>query len=179
MGLCQETFIRSQVVTQWTLYGSISGYADYKELFKALQEAQEGDIIELRINCSGGDCSVGTMIIQAMKETRAIVICNVVYPSYSMGSLIAISGDFLVMQKNAFLMFHTYSCMTGGKSPDLIKDVKFMDVALKGMSDEVSSPFLTKSEITRINNGEDFYITADDPTLAARIKRHFKGVESV
>lgn len=176
MGLCQESFVRSKVATEWTLYGSISGYTEYKELLRAFQEAHEGDSIELRINCSGGDSSVGMMIIQAMRETRAAVICNVVYPSHSMGSLIAISGDFLVMQPHSFLMFHTYSCMTGGKAPDLIKDVAYMDSALRGMSDEICKPFLTKGEITRINNGEDFYVTANDPTLEARLKRHFKDV---
>ncbi len=171
-----EHLIRSNVSTEWTLYGPINGYSDYKELLTAFKEAQEGDSIELRINCSGGDCSVGAMIIQAMQQSKAVTVCNVVYPSHSMGSLIALAGDYLVMQPHSFLMFHTYSTLIGGKSSDMIKDMNYMDRALKGLSDEISSPFLSKSEIARINNGEDVYICADDPTLPARLKRHYKDI---
>ncbi len=171
-----EHLIRSTVRTEWTLYGPISSFSDYKELLAAYKEAQQGDSIELKINCSGGDSSVGMMIIQAMQSSQAVTVCNVVYPSHSMGALIAISGDYLVMQPHSLIMFHTYSCMTGGKSSDLIKDVFYMDKALRGMSDELCTPFLTKAELKRINNGEDFYVTADDPTLPARLKRHYKDI---
>ncbi len=171
-----EHLIRSTVSTEWTLYGPIGSFSDYKELISAFKDAQEGDSIELKINCSGGDSAVGMMIVQAMRSSRAITVCNVVYPTHSMGSLIAIAGDYLVMQKHSLLMFHTYSCMTGGKSSDMIKDVFYMDASLRGMSDEICTPFLSKSELRRINNGEDFYVTADDSSLPARLKRHYKDI---
>ncbi len=177
--MIQEHILRSNMITEWTLYGGIDNFNEYKDLIKALKEAQEGDTIELRINCPGGRSDIGMMLVQAMRESKAIVICNVVYPTHSMGSIIAISGDFLIMQPHSFLMFHTYSCMTGGKSSDLIKDVHYMDRALKGMTNEVVIPFLTKAEVKRIDDGEDFYVTADCSSLPVRVKRHFKGISAV
>jgi ATP-dependent protease ClpP protease subunit len=142
MGMIVGCTLKETLVTEWTLYGSINDYSDYKELILALKEARDGDSIELRINCPGGDTSVGAMIIQAIRQSKAVVVCNVVYPSHSMGALIAIAGHYLIMQKHSFIMFHTYSCMTGGKSPDLIKDVHYMDKALKGMTNDLCYPFL-------------------------------------
>ena len=176
MGMVSQYIIKETIQSEWTLYGPIETYEDYKDLIIALNEARDGDGITIRINCCGGDSSIGTMIIQAIQKSKAVVLCHVVYPSHSMASLIAISGDYLIMQEHSFIMFHTYSCMTGGKSPDLIKDVYYMDKALKGMTNELCYPFLSKKEIKRIDNGEDLYITADDPTLPARLKRHFKDV---
>ncbi len=172
-----ENILKSTLRSEWTLYDAITNFNDFKDFFKALKEAQEGDGIELRINCPGGHCDVGMMIVQAIRETRATVVCNVVYPSHSMGAIIAVAGDYLVMQPHTFLMFHTYSGGTYGKSGDMIKDIHYTDEALKGMMDDVVRPFLTKTELKKMHKGDDLYIKADDPTLAARLKRHYRDVE--
>jgi Demerecviridae ATP-dependent protease len=169
-----EHILRTTISSQWTLYDGIDSFSTYKDLISALKEAQEGDSVELRINCPGGRCDVGMMIVQAIKETRAVVVCNVVYPSHSMGAIIAVAGDYLIMQPHSFLMFHTYSGGTFGKSGDMIKDVQYTDEALKGMLDDIVKPFLTKAEISKMHRGDDIYIKANDPTLQARVKRHFK-----
>ncbi len=174
--MISEHILRSVLHTEFTLYDAISNFSDYKELFKALKEAQEGDGVELRINCPGGHCDVGMMIVQAIKETKATVVCNVVYPSHSMGAIIAVAGDYLVMQPHTFLMFHTYSGGTHGKSDDMLKDVMYTDEAIKGMFGDVVCPFLTKKEVERMHRGEDLYIKSDDVTLPARLKRHFKDI---
>lgn len=171
-------FVRKEVIcSEWTIYGPIDSYGDYKDLILALKQANEGDTIELRINCPGGRCDIGMMIVQAIQETRAIVVCNVVYPSHSMGAIIAVAGDYLVMQPHTFLMFHTYSGGTYGKSGDMIKDVHYTDDSLKGMLDDIIKPFLTKVEIDKMHKGDDLYIRYDDPSLKVRLKRHFKDVQ--
>ena len=172
-----EHVTHTNIRSEWTLYDGIDNFNDYKELITALREAQEGDGLMLRINCPGGRCDVGMMIVQAIKETKATVVCNVVYPSHSMGAIIAVAGDYLVMQRNTFLMFHTYSGGTYGKSGDMIKDVQYTDEALKGMFDDIVKPFLTKAEVKRMHKGDDLYIKADDPSMSARLKRHFKDVQ--
>lgn len=177
-------FIMIELMTQitrthseWALYGPIENFLDYNDFIKALKEAQEGDNIEIKINSPGGRLDVGMMIIQAMKTTAATVVCNVVYPSHSMGAIVALAGDYVVLQKHSYLMFHTYSGGTCGKSGDLLQDVQNTDEALKGMMDELIYPFLSKKEITQMHKGEDIYIKYNDPTLESRVKKHFKGTE--
>jgi ATP-dependent protease ClpP protease subunit len=176
MSLVIEHTIRESKTTEWTLYGAIEEFSHYKTLIAALKEAQEGDIIKLLINSPGGSVDVGMMIVQAMQMSRAIIVADVVYPSYSMGAIIAVAGDFLVMQPHSFLMFHTYSTGMGGKSGDLIKMLSHDDDSLKGMMSDICTPFLTKAELKKMHAGDDLYITAKDPSLPARIKRHFKDV---
>ena len=171
-----EHVLRSNIHSEWTLYDGIDSFSAFKDLLKGLKEAQDGDSIELKINCPGGRCDVGMMIVQAIQQTKAVVVCNVVYPSHSMGSIIALAGDYLIMQPHSFLMFHTYSGGTYGKSGDMIKDVAYTDEALKGMMDDIVRPFLSKAEIARMHKGDDLYIKASDPTLETRLKRHFKDI---
>ncbi len=174
--MIEEYVIKTLTQSQFTLYGAIREFSDYKDLFRALKEAQYGDTLELRINSPGGDVSIGTMIVQAIKETQATVVCNVVYPSCSMAADIAVSGDYLVMQPHTFLMFHTYSCLDGGKSGDLLQSVAHNDLSIKMMMEEIVCPFLTKKELKKMHAGEDIYIRAEDTSLPLRVKRHFKDI---
>lgn len=175
--MIKEHIVKTSIHSEWTLYGAIDSFDTYKELIDGLQEAQDGDGIMLKINCPGGDCSVGFMIVQAIRETKATVVCNVVYPSMSLGAIIAVAGDYLIMQPHSYLMFHTYSAMDCGKSADLMKSVIHSDESLKGMMSDVCVPFLTKIELKKMHAGDDIYIKASDATLPARIKRHYKDVQ--
>jgi len=172
-----EHVTHTNIRSEWTLYDGIDNFNDYKDLITALREAQAGDGMMLRINCPGGDASVGFMIVQAIQESKATIVCNVVYPSHSMGAIIALAGDYLIMQPHTYLMLHTYSGGTYGKSGDMIMDVKHNDEYLKGVLQDTICPFLSKSEMNKMHKGEDIYIKANDPTLPARLKRHFKDVQ--
>ncbi len=171
-----EHVTHTSIRSEWTLYDGIDNFNDYKDLITALDEAQEGDGIMLKISCSGGRCDVGFIIAQAVQHSKATIVCNVVYPSASMGAIIAISGDYLIMQPHTFLMFHTYSAMDCGKSADLLKSIAHGDESAKGMMQDICVPFLTKAELKKMHAGDDIYIKANDPTLPARLKRHFKDV---
>ena len=175
--MIKERIIRSSLHTEWTLYGPIDNYDTFKELIVGLEEATEGDSIQLKISCTGGRCDVGQVIIQAMQNSKAVIVCHVVYPSYSMGADIAIAGDYLIMEPHTFLMFHTYSTMDGGKSGDFLQSVGHNDLTLKRMTEDGCYPFLSKAEIKKMHAGQDIYIRAEDPTLSARLKRHYKDIK--
>lgn len=171
-----EHVVKSTICSEWTLYDQIDNFDDFKDLIAAFQEAQEGDGIMLKLNCPGGRVDVGMMIVQAMQESKATIVCNVVAPCYSMGSLIAIAGDYTVMKKHTFLMFHTYFAGYGGKSGDMIKQLAYDDEYTKAVMHDICTPFLTKRELNILHKGDDLYIKADDPTMPARLKRHYKDV---
>lgn len=159
--------------SEWTVYGEFSSFNDYTPLIKALKEASDQDQFIIHINSPGGDVSVGMMVVHAIQQSLATVVCNVVYPSHSMGAILAISGDFLVLQKHCFLMFHTYTTGAYGKSDEIIQDVNCTYRAIRGMIDSVLYPFLSKKELQKMHDGKDIYIHWDDADLQARLKRHF------
>ncbi len=173
----EDHIIKTTVRYEFMLFGAIESLSDYSDLLHVLRDAQDGDSVLLKINSPGGDIDTGMMIVQAIQKSAAVTVCDVVYPSASMASIIAVCGDYMVMQKNAFLMFHTYYMGSGGKSADLMKSLVHYDESLKAMFDDTCTPFLTKKEIKKMHEGDDIYIKADDPTLPARLKRKFKDVD--
>lgn len=166
--------VQQSIYYQATLYDEIVDYKEYEDLVNLLNEASEKDVVEIRISSPGGDAAVGSVLLMAIKESRAQVVCNVIHPSCSMAAIIAVSGDNLIMQPHTYLMFHTYSGGSAGKSDDIVQYVTSTDKAMRGGLFASVTPFLTKKEIERMHHGKDIYIHDDDPNLPERIKRHFK-----
>jgi len=158
---------------QLELLGPLENFTDYDDLIVDLDAATERDVIDLVINSPGGDCGVGQMIIRAIQRSRALVRAVVVYPSYSMASIISLACDDLVIEPGAFLMFHNYSTVIHGKGDEIKQMAANVDLSLVAMMD-VCKPFLTPKEIKMLEHDKDVYITSDDPTLEQRIKKHYK-----
>jgi ATP-dependent Clp protease protease subunit len=168
--------IRKEVFTcsEWTFYGDLDEFEQFSDFIKCLHNANDGDQTLIRLNCPGGRCDIGASIISAMLNSKTSITCLVEAPSYSMGAIIALCGDNLIMKDNTFLMFHDYSGGYYGKGGDTAKAVQYQREQLSRDFESWCVPFLTKKEFSAMMSGEDFYIKNDDPTLAARVKRHFK-----
>lgn len=160
--------------TTWSFFGEIEEFRGYAALIKELYNAEDGDIITLNINSPGGRVDIGRSIITAMHHTKAVVHCHVESDSCSMAALIAVSGDSMTMSENTYLMFHNYSTGMYGKGGDLAKQMQYEQESIYTLFKAWCTPFLTMKEFTAMLAGEDIYIKDSDPTLAARIKRHFK-----
>lgn len=165
--------IESVYRVEYDLYGPFECHDRYENLIHDLNKATEKDIYILRVNSPGGRVDVGMMLVQALQTTKAVTIAQIVHPSASMASVVALSCGGMCMNKHTYLMFHTYSSGSYGKSDELIQDVKETHSAMTGMNDEILHPFITKKELKIMADGKDLYIRADDETLATRIKRHF------
>jgi ATP-dependent protease ClpP protease subunit len=159
---------------QFDLKGEIKSYNDYKDLIKCLHESSENDTVTIRINSSGGLVDVGIMIVKAMQSSSARVLCEIIYPSQSMAAVIALCGDSLNLQKHTFLMFHTYTTGTYGKSDEILQDVVHNERHTKAMFTDIVRPFLTKCETDKMFDGKDIYIHWDDEDLELRKKRQFR-----
>lgn len=166
--------VRTTYQMEWHLFGGINSLEPYYGLLGYLGDMSEGDALMLKISSGGGRVDVGNVIMQAIKETQGMVIANVIYPSASMASLIALSCDVLMMDEDTHLMFHAYSSGSYGKSDDLIQDVLETGRCLNASSAKIMSPFLTKTEIKKIGEGKDIYVRWDDANLQERIARHYK-----
>lgn len=156
------------------LYDVIEDFEPYGDLIDLLGSARTKDTITIKINSGGGRIDVGWMIVNAIRESDAHVIARIVYPSYSMASLIAMACDDLVMDRHSLLMFHNYHGGSDGKGAELIENLTTSDQYIKDMFQDVATPFLTTKEMRHIGQDRDVYIQYNDPTLEARIKRHYK-----
>ena len=155
------------------LYDSFDEFEDYEAFFTFLHEADYNDKVDILLNSGGGRCDVGQMLIRALQKTKAFVTVDVVYSSASMAAMLALSGDALILRPGTFLMFHNYSGGIVGKGDEMLQGMAATTKSIKAMA-EICFPFLTRSEMNKIESDKDIYLHDDEENLEARIKRHFK-----
>lgn len=176
--MSEKYWVKSNVVTSKQLdlhiHGGIECYEDYDGLVKEISSASENDSVIVHLNCPGGACSVGFWLIDHVISMPCPVQMVVHYPTYSMGAIMALCGDNLEIAPDAFLMFHDYSGGSEGKGEEMHQHGTHYRRFFKERFSRLCQPFLTKKEVDRMFKGEDIYIQWDDPTLPARIARHFK-----
>ena len=156
--------------------GAIEEWDDYDHLFKDLKNLTESDIVTLVLNTSGGDCSIGFSIIDRLLNLPCKLDVIVEYPTYSMGAIMALCGDSLKIEPDSYIMFHDYSGGMKGKGGETFLYTDNYRKVFKARFKKLCTPFLTDDEVERMFKGEDIYISDTDPTLKARIKRHFKTI---
>lgn len=139
-----------------------------------LNEVGPSDRVDIIINGPGGRCDIGFGIVRAIKECKGTVRCIVEYPSFSMSSIIALSGQELVILPNAYLMFHDYSTGSYGKGEEVYQQNENYRKFFKNAFKDVCKPFLSERECNEMFTGRDIYIHSDDEILDVRMKRHFK-----
>jgi len=165
--------------TNWEIY--LSDELDdsshsYNPLLNVLNsKIQKGDTVNWYMSNSGGGVDVGQRICYAMKRCKGHITVRLESVCLSAGSLIALSGDALEIAKDAYLHFHGGSGQVKGHNASTKVELEARSKWCYDNDIEFCYPFLTKDEIDYMNeNNIDMYIHGDDPTLKARIKRHFK-----
>ena len=155
------------------LWSDLESFEDYDELMKQLVKIKKDDHVTLKVGTPGGRCDIGFMLTDRFGALPCVVDVIVPYPTYSMGAIMALCGDSLAINEGSFLMFHDYS--TGGRSKgnELFKSTEAYGEIFKHRFNTICQPFLTKKECKDVLEGKDLYIKWDDPTLEARIRRHF------
>lgn len=156
------------------IWDVIEGFDEYDELNKQINKIKADDHVTLRVGTSGGRCDVGFMLIDRFQALKCFVDVIVPYPTYSMGALMALCGDSLVVSEGAFLMFHDYSSGSKGKGNEQFKSTEAYCEIFTHRFNFICQPFLSKEECEDVLQGKDLYIKWNDPTLKARIKRHFE-----
>lgn len=147
----------------------------YAELLHLLRrEVKEKDEVVIHLGNFGGSCHLGVQIINAVKHCKGKVHMQVEFPCYSMGAIMAVSGNSLTLEDDTFLMFHNYSGGSYGKGQEKMDAMVHTDAWLKKAFKRRCTPFLTKPELTKLFQDQDVYVHADGKGLKARMKRHFK-----
>jgi ATP-dependent protease ClpP protease subunit len=167
---------RSKSTKEFDFYirGDIECFEDYDDLIKEFSKVSSDDSVVIYLNTPGGDCSVGFFIIDQIIQLPCPVHMVVQYPTYSMGAIMALCGDALTIQEDAYIMFHDYSGGSRGKGEETADYVNNYRKVFKDRFNRICTPFLTKKESEKMFEGKDIYIHHDDPSLESRCKRHFK-----
>lgn len=114
------------------LYGVIGedGYWDdvtSKQFAEDLKAVEDAVKINVRINSPGGDVFAGQAIYSMLKRCKSEVIVYIDGLAASIASIVAMSGDKIIMPKNAMMMIHKPWTITAGNANDMREQADTLD----------------------------------------------------
>jgi len=159
------------------LSGEIAEPILYTDLLYTLRTAAKSDVILLHLNTPGGNFDTGLQIINNINASDAQVITILEARAYSMGAMIFLAGDELIVHDTCQLMFHNYSSALMGKGNEQQAQVLASGKWFEKVMRQVCKPFLSDEEVARILHGEDIWMDSDD--IRRRLAHLSKGKPAV
>lgn len=129
-----------------------------------LRTATKDDVLELRINSSGGLVNEGKQFYNLIQEKfyhRSVAYLD--NKGYSMGALLFCMADRRVVYPYSDLMFHNYSSGLAGKGGEIMSRVEHKDKILIAFFKNiiVENGFLSEDEFQKMLIGKDYWMNAE------------------
>lgn len=147
---------------QISISGSIKDASDYQDIFEAIRNAGEADVIDILINSPGGYVGTAVQFKHILENTPATTRAHLEAECHSAATIIALACDELVVHPHALMLIHTYSGGGWGKSADLVSSVMAQDTWIKTLMKTSYEEFLSPKEIEALFEGKDYWIDAKD-----------------
>lgn len=152
------------------IYGDISDSNEWGEeeivipsdVDKALKQLKDCKQINIRINSYGGSVFAGQAIVSMLKRFKGYKTVYIDGIAASMGSVIAMAGDKIIMPENATMMIHKPVSMAYGNANDLRHEAEVLDTAEKTLIALYMGRFKgTEDELKKLLN-EETWLTAQE-----------------
>lgn len=162
------------VVNQMHFYISQEVVApdQYIEMIHRIMTAGDHDIIYIHLNTPGGRLDTGVQLINAMSNSAAKIVTCLESEAHSLGTLLFLSGDEMVVNDHCSMMFHNYSGGIVGKGHEQIAHLAAESKRMENLFREICIPFLSREEVERIIKGEDIWMTS--PEIKTRLHKMIK-----
>jgi ATP-dependent protease ClpP protease subunit len=149
------------------LHSGFPSPKEFSEVFTILDTLGEFDKLTFKIGSNyGGSLETGVKLINNIMTVQVPVKLVVDSTVYSMAALFVCAllnlGHEVHLMPNIFLMFHDYSGFHIGKGGEMKTAIEHERQWTKDMLTTYCHPFLTKGEINKMVNGQDFYISQKD-----------------
>jgi ATP-dependent protease ClpP protease subunit len=145
---------------------------EYTEMIHKITYAAPSDVVYIHLNTNGGHLETGVQLINAMQNSQAKIVTILESVAYSLGTLIFLAGDQMVVNDNCMMMFHNFRGGVIGKGNELTSQ---LDATVKWFSlfaKKIYVPFLTEDEFARLLRGEDIWMHSAD--IRKRLDRMVK-----
>lgn len=116
------------------LFDTIDGWEDSETSANTVRKMLTDDIeqIDVHINSIGGNVMEGVAIYNLLRRHKANVTVYVDGFACSIASVIAMSGDRVIMPKNAMMMIHNCWTVAIGNATELRKTAEALDKIMEG-----------------------------------------------
>lgn len=163
-----ESEFRSRQLSFY-LSGPIEGPEEYTEMIHAIRTAGPNDEIFLYLNTPGGRLDTGIQLINAIRQSQATVYTVLEAQAYSMGALLFLCGNSIIVGDNSLLMFHNYSSGLYGKGNEQMAEIMLTAKWFRRFMHDVCVPFLTPEEVDEVLNGKDIWMESEE--ILARLQK--------
>jgi ATP-dependent protease ClpP protease subunit len=134
----------------------------YSEMTHRILLASQNDVIYIHLNTSGGHLDTGVQIINAMQSSAAKIITVLDGMAYSLGTLILLAGDEIIINDNCIAMFHNFRGGVVGKGNELTSQLEATVKWFADLAKQIYIPFLSDEELNRILKGEDLWMRSTE-----------------
>jgi ATP-dependent protease ClpP protease subunit len=165
---------------QCTIDDGFTDVRQFATLVDYLNNAQEGDIAHIRLSTDGGALHAIIPLIEAMRTTEAHIAMHVESDTASAGTILMMLAHEVYINPYTTIMIHTASYGFYGHSGNMDANVVHSTKSIERLVNEIYAGFLTPSEIARVLDGKEFYLTAEeamerfqrrDEIIAAAVKK--------
>lgn len=134
----------------------------FEQLVDALDNAQQGDIVHIRLSTIGGALHAIIPLINSMKNTEAFIHVHVESDTASAGTMVMALAHSLYVNEYTTIMYHNVQYSAGGHGGNVEAQVRHITASSKKLIRDLYNGLLTEEEIKRIEDGLELYLTAEE-----------------
>lgn len=140
-------------------FRDVSQFAD---LVDVLDNAQDGDVVQIKLSTVGGALHAIIPLINAMKNTSAFIHTHVESDTASAGTMIMALSHNLYVNEYATIMYHNVQYGAFGHGGNVEAQVKHTTAGSKKLIRDIYHNLLTDDEVKRLEDGLELYMTAEE-----------------
>ena len=145
---------------------------EYVDMIHRINVATPADVIYIHLNTPGGQLDTGVQIINAMQNSQAKIVTVLESMAHSLGTLLFLAGDEMVVNDNCMMMFHNFNGGMFGKGNELTSQLDATVKWFNTLAKKIYIPFMSEDEFNRISRGEDLWMQSQE--IRKRLDRMMK-----
>lgn len=149
-------------VHEFYLSGEIKKAEEYIDWFDIIRNASSKDVVNIHINCYGGDLFTAIQMMRVLGECEGTVITSVEGACMSAATMIFLCADGFEVSNHSMFMFHNYSGGTIGKGGEMYDNIVHERKWSEKLLREIYVNFLTEEEISLILNNKDIWMDGEE-----------------
>lgn len=151
---------------------SIGEPKEYVDMIHRINVATPADVIYIHLNTPGGQLDTGVQLINAMQNSQAKIVTVLESMAHSLGTLLFLAGDEMVVNDNCMMMFHNFNGGMFGKGNELTSQLEATVKWFNTLAKKIYIPFMSEDEFNRISRGEDLWMQSQE--IRKRLDRMMK-----
>jgi ATP-dependent protease ClpP protease subunit len=141
----------------------------YRAIAEEITNLGQHDTVQFRVNSPGGRLDGLVVLLNAIENTEADVVCFIEGECHSAASILALHCPNVIISPYASMMVHHVSYGTAGKDSDVVSMVMHNTAYCKELFMDTYQYFLSEQEIQDVLNGKEIWLRAND--IKERLER--------